>query len=184
MDWVSTLVFKIQQKKLSKGCLKGSLFLYLKTRLLVYFAQLKKPLKKTIGRIDKADFPELDLFDVAVKVDTGAYTSSIHCKNVKVEAGILKCNFLDKEHPAYDGKEFSFKDYKLKKVKSSNGIVQTRYMIQTTVRLFSENHTIQLTLSDREEMKFPVLLGRKFLNKKFIVDTGLTNLSFKQQTKK
>ncbi|MEX0996998.1 MAG: RimK/LysX family protein [Flavobacteriaceae bacterium] len=139
-------------------------------------------MKQTIGRIDKADFPELGLIDIAVKIDTGAYTSSIHCQNVKEEAGVLKCNFLDKEHPAYDGKEFCFKDYKIKNVKSSNGTVQTRYMIQTTVTLFGEEHTIQLTLSDREEMKFPVLLGRKFLNKKFIVDTGLTNLSFKQQT--
>ena len=140
-------------------------------------------MKKTIGRIDKADFPELGLSAIAVKIDTGAYTSSIHCQNVKEEAGVLKCNFLDKEHPAYDGKEFNFKKYQIKKVKSSNGIVQTRYMIQTTVALFGEKHTIQLTLSDREEMKFPVLLGRKFLNKKFIVDPGLTNLSFKQQQK-
>ncbi len=141
-------------------------------------------MKRTIGRIDKADFPELGLYDIAVKIDTGAYTSSIHCQNVIEDAGVLKCNFLDKEHPGYDGKEFNFKEYQIKKVKSSNGIVQTRYMIQTTLILFDEQQTIQLTLSDREEMKFPVLLGRKFLNKKYIVDTGLTNLSYKQQTQK
>lgn len=141
-------------------------------------------MKRTIGRIDKADFPELGLYDIAVKIDTGAYTSSIHCQNVIEDAGVLKCNFLDKEHPGYDGKEFNFKEYQIKKVKSSNGIVQTRYMIQTTLTLFGEQQIIQLTLSDREEMKFPVLLGRKFLNKKYIVDTGLTNLSYKQQTQK
>lgn len=141
-------------------------------------------MKKTIGRIDKADFPELGLFDIAVKIDTGAYTSSIHCKDVLETAGILKCNFLDNEHPGYDGKEFNFKEYQIKKVKSSNGIVQTRYMIQTTLILFGEQQNIQLTLSDREEMKFPVLLGRKFLNKAYFVDTGLTNLSFKLKHKK
>ena len=42
---------------------------------------LKMP-KKVIGRIDKADFPLLGLFDIDVKIDTGAYTSSIHCHKV------------------------------------------------------------------------------------------------------
>jgi hypothetical protein len=140
-------------------------------------------LKQTIGRIDKADFPLLDLYEIAVKIDTGAFTSSIHCKNVIEENGLLKCNFLDEEHPDYDGKEIIFKNYQIANVKSSNGVVQTRYKIKTEIILFGEKHDIQLTLSDREEMRFPVLLGRKFLNKKFIVDTSLTNLSFKQQLK-
>jgi hypothetical protein len=140
-------------------------------------------LKQTIGRIDKADFPLLDLYEIAVKIDTGAFTSSIHCKNVIEENGLLKCNFLDEEHPDYDGKEIIFENYQMAKVKSSNGVVQTRYKIKTEIILFGEKYDIQLTLSDREEMKFPVLLGRKFLNKKYIVDTSLTNLSFKQQLK-
>jgi len=138
-------------------------------------------LKQTIGRIDKADFPLLELYQIAVKTDTGAYTSSIHCKNVKEENGVLKCNFLDEEHPDYDGKEIIFKNYETTRVKSSNGSVQTRYKIKTAITLFNKNHDIFLTLSDREEMKFPVLLGRTFLNKRFVVDTSLTNLSFKQQ---
>jgi len=138
-------------------------------------------LKKTIGRIDKADFPLLDLYEIAVKIDTGAYTSSIHCKNVVEENGILRCNFLDEEHPDYDGREIVFKTFETTQVKSSNGIVQTRYKIKTNIVLFGEEFEIFLTLSDREEMKFPVLLGRTFLSKTFIVDTSLTNLSFKQK---
>lgn len=138
-------------------------------------------MKKTIGRIDKADFPLLDLYEIAVKIDTGAYTSSIHCKNVVEENGILRCNFLDEEHPDYDGREIVFKTFETTQVKSSNGIVQTRYKIKTNIVLFGEEFEIFLTLSDREEMKFPVLLGRTFLSKTFIVDTSLTNLSFKQK---
>lgn len=141
-------------------------------------------MKKTIGRIDKADFPLLDLYEIAVKIDTGAYTSSIHCKNVVEENGLLKCNFLDEEHPDYDGKEIVFKNFETAQVKSSNGVVQTRYKIKTSIVLFEEEIEIFLTLSDREEMKFPVLLGRTFLSKKFIVDTSLTNLSFKRKQKK
>lgn len=146
--------------------------------------KIPKTLKRDIGRIDKADFPLLNLFDIEVKVDTGAYTSSIHCKNVKVEDSYLKCTFLDEEHPSYHEKEIVFDEYDVKVVKSSNGQSQTRYRIKTEIVLFGRTQSIYLTLSDREEMRFPVLLGRNFLSKKYIVDINKTNLSFKLKTKK
>ena len=140
-------------------------------------------MKRNIGRIDKADFPLLDLFDIEAKIDTGAYTSSIHCKNVKVEDNYLKCNFLDEEHPSYHEKEIIFDEYDVKVVKSSNGIAQARYRIKTDIVLFGKTSEIYLTLSDREEMRFPVLLGRSFLSNKFIVDINRTNLSYKLKIK-
>lgn len=134
--------------------------------------------KRLIGRFDRADFPALHLNDISVKIDTGAYTSSIHCENIKEEDGILKCTFLDEEHPLYNGKEFTFSDYKVVHVRSSNGMMQKRYRIQTTITLFHKTHKISLSLSARQEMRFPVLLGRKFLTKKFMVDTEYFDLSF------
>ncbi|MFT4755248.1 MAG: hypothetical protein ACI840_000008 [Ulvibacter sp.] len=140
-------------------------------------------MKRNIGRIDKADFPLLNLFDVEVKIDTGAYTSSIHCENLKVEDNYLKCNFLDEEHPNYHEKEIIFDNYDVKVVKSSNGQTQARYRILTEISLFGHTYPIFLTLSDRLEMRYPVLLGRKFLIKKFNVDINKTNLSFRLKTK-
>lgn len=139
--------------------------------------------KVTIGRFDRADFPDLHLNDISIKIDTGAYTSSIHCDNIIEEEGVLKCTFLDEEHKLYNGKEFTFSDYDVVFVKSSNGMVQKRYQIQTRITLFNRTFKISLSLSARQEMRFPVLLGRKFLTKKFIVDTELFDLSFnsKQQ---
>ena len=138
--------------------------------------------KKVIGRFDRADFPGLHLDDISVKIDTGAYTSSIHCCNIKEEKGVLKCTFLDEEHPLYNGKTFSFQDYDVVFVRSSNGIVQKRYQIQTTIKLFEKTYKISLSLSARQEMRFPVLLGRKFLTKKFIVDTELFDISFNNKS--
>ena len=97
--------------------------------------QIPHTLKRNIGRIDKADFPLLNLFDIEVKIDTGAYTSSIHCKNMKVEDSYLKCNFLDEEHPNYHGKEIVFDEYDVKVVKSSNGQSEARYRIKTEILL-------------------------------------------------
>lgn len=137
--------------------------------------------KKVIGRIDKADFPLLGLFDIDVKIDTGAYTSSIHCHKVHVKDGVLKCTFYDKGHPLYNGKEIIFKTYNIAKVKSSNGIVQQRYKVKTTILIFNKKYKINLTLSTRDDMKYPILIGRRFLNKKFIVDVHLKNLSFESK---
>lgn len=140
-------------------------------------------MRRKIGRIDKASFPLLELQNIEVKIDTGAYTSSIHCKNVVIENNYLKCKFLDPQHPAYHEKEFIFDTYDVKVIKSSNGQSQARYRILTDIILFGKTHPIYLTLSDREELKYPVLIGRNFLTKKFIVDINATNLSFKLSQK-
>ncbi len=137
--------------------------------------------KIVIGRFDKADFPALNLYDIAIKIDTGAYTSSIHCENIIEKEDGLHCTFFDEEHPHYNGKQFIFPDFDVAFVRSSNGIIQKRYQIRSNIRLFGKKFKISLTLSDRQEMRYPVLIGRKFLTKKFIVDTELIDVSFKKK---
>ena len=138
--------------------------------------------KKVIGRFDKADFPHLHLDDIAIKIDTGAYTSSIHCDNIHEDEDVLHCTFLDDEHASYNGKKFTFKDYDIVFVKSSNGIIQKRYQVLSHIKIFNKIYKISLSLSSRQEMRYPVLIGRKFLTKKFIVDTELTNVSYNLKT--
>jgi hypothetical protein len=140
-------------------------------------------LKRKIGRTDKADFPLLQLYNVDVKIDTGAFTSTIHCEIVKVEDSYLKCVFLDSEDSSHQGKVHTFNHYDVRVVKSSNGQSQARYRILTEIILFGKRHPIFLTLSDRKEMKYPVLLGRKFLTKRFMVDINKTDLSYKLNLK-
>jgi len=137
--------------------------------------------KKLIGRVDRADFPELGLENIAIKIDTGAYTSSIHCSEIKEKDGILTCLFLDREHPLYNKKKYTFADYKHVVVRSSNGMVQNRYAIKSTIKLFGKIYKISLSLNDRSDMRFPVLIGRKFLSGKFLVDPQLENLSAKER---
>lgn len=136
-----------------------------------------------IGRREKADFPSLGLEDIDVKIDTGAYTSSIHCVDMKEIDRKLYCKFLDESHPAYNHKELVFEEYRLAEVKSSNGISEIRYQIVIPI-LFGKNlYDIELTLSDRAEMKYPVLIGRKFLHGKFIVDVSKINKLKKKTTR-
>ena len=139
----------------------------------------KSNIKTLIGRTDIVDFPILELFDIDIKVDSGANTSSFHCHSIEEENKVLKCQFLDPKHEKYHEKYFIFDEFTQKMVKSSNGIAENRYLIKTEILIFNEMHPIELTLTERGSMKFPVLLGRKFLSKKFMVDTSKKNLSFK-----
>ena len=140
-------------------------------------------MKITIGRSDKADFPEFSLSEIDLKIDSGAYTSSIHCSKIKETSlnakPIITFTLLDPEHSFYNNKEFTSKNYASKIVKSSNGISEKRFRILTEIVIFNKTFPIYLTLSERKNMKFPILLGRKFLNKKFVIDTTKKNLSYK-----
>lgn len=138
-----------------------------------------------IGRKDIADFEKLQLYGIEVKVDTGAYTSSFHCHKIekvtKEGRNWVKCNFLDPGHPQFHEKEFCFELFKVRRVKSSNGMVEERFSIITEITIFGKKYPIELTLTERSDMKHPVLLGRKFISKKFLVDTSRKNLSFKDE---
>ena len=150
--------------------------------------QTKTPRKKRIiGRRDIADFPKLQLKEIAVKVDTGAYTSSIHCRdiNTKLVHGkeVLTFTLLDPSHPQFESKVYSIESFRKKMVRSSNGQTEERYLIKTNIQLFGKTYPISLTLSERGEMRFPILIGRKFLLGKFIVDPSQVDLSYQQKSK-
>lgn len=137
-------------------------------------------MKTLIGRTDIVDFPDLDLYGIDIKIDTGAYTSSFHCHDIEEIDNVLQCQFLDPEHEKYHEKVFKFKEYTKKNVKSSNGITEQRFLIVTKILIFGKIYPIRLTLTERGAMKYPVLLGRKFLSDKFIVDPSKKHLSYNQ----
>ncbi|MCO5268155.1 MAG: RimK/LysX family protein [Brumimicrobium sp.] len=136
-----------------------------------------------IGKNDIADFPSFNLQNVKVKIDSGAYTSTIHCSKVeKTEEG-LKVIFLEKKTKGYSGEIIHFQDYQIKKVRSSNGILQERFVVKGNITLFGQNFNTEFTLTSRKLMRFPILLGRKLLNKGFLINTSQTNLSYKLKKK-
>lgn len=138
---------------------------------------------KVIGRSDKADFPELKISNIGVKIDTGAFTSTIHSHDIKeVESNdekYVEFKLLDPSHLKYRDRTFKTKNYKVKTIKSSFGDIEQRFVISSVIVIFDKEYPIELSLSERSDMKFPILLGRKFLNNQFLVNTSSKNLSFK-----
>ena len=140
--------------------------------------------KTTIGRKDKASFPELGLTHIDIKVDTGAFTSAMHCHKIEVKkidgVKVLHYTLLDPSHSQYDNKEFSTDQFREKRIKNSFGVSEKRFVIETKIVLFATRYTIELSLSRRGEMRFPILIGRRFLMGRFIVDPSKYDLSFKR----
>jgi len=79
---------------------------------------------------------------------------------------------LDKVHPAYHGKKMKIPLYKLKKVKSSNGSVELRASIKVNISFFGKKYSTVISLTNRSDMKYPMLIGRKFLTNRFLVDVS------------
>ncbi|WP_341226551.1 RimK/LysX family protein [uncultured Arcticibacterium sp.] len=127
---------------------------------------------KVIGRKERADLPALALFNVGAKVDTGAYTSSMHCEKVTEIDGGISCQFLNSHKSKESVENVIFTDFRKRKVKSSNGIEEERYSIWTKICLGEDVFDIELTLTNRSEMKTPLLLGRKFIKGKYLVDVA------------
>ncbi len=144
-----------------------------------------RPPKRLLGRRELVDFPAFILQGVEAKVDTGAYTSALHCTDIRLEAGpdgrsVLHGRLLDPDHPGFDGQDLSFADFGLRDIRSSNGEVQERYVIGAVVRLYGQEFWAEFSLSDRSDMKYPVLLGRSLLRQgRFVVDVARRNLSHK-----
>ncbi|MBR9861294.1 hypothetical protein GYB22_11210 [bacterium] len=139
--------------------------------------------KRTIGITDFIDIPAANIEHLPCKVDTGADNCAIHCERARIKEingeEHLVFKLLDRRHPLYSGKEIMIKNFREIRIKSSFGDYEIRYQVKLTFKLFNEEFTAPFNLSNRKSMKYPVLLGRKFLSKKFIVDVSKRNLSDK-----
>ena len=120
---------------------------------------------KLIGRREWVNFPSLNLNHVEAKIDTGAYTSSIHCEKIIESNNQLVVIF--------DGNvKHSFSQFTKKKIKNSFGEMEERYIIKTIIHIARKKVHTTISLSDRANMRYPVLIGRRLLKNKFIVDVS------------
>lgn len=138
--------------------------------------KIKKRLPRIIGRREFVDFPALSMRGIEAKIDTGAYTCALHCHNIsekEINGRKVLCFYLlDPSHEEYNQTEHNFFEYTRKKIKSSSGEFEERFIIKTLVRLGRRRIKTTISLTDRGNMRYPVLVGRKLLKGKFIVDVS------------
>lgn len=124
---------------------------------------------RIIGRREFIDFPELGLKGIEAKIDTGAYTSSIHVEKIELRIEgdtVLLCVTIDQDGE----RELKFEKFDRKTIKNSFGEMEERYVVKTIFHIGRRSIRSVISFSNRDNMRFPVLIGRRLLKGKFLID--------------
>ena len=126
----------------------------------------------TVGWRELVDLPELGLRGIPAKIDSGARTSSLHGEVIeKFERdGESFVRFAVDLHGVRQVCEAIHVD--VRGITSSNGETQRRYVIKSPLKIGSAEFRAEISLADRSDMKFPMLVGRSSLRRRFLVDSG------------
>lgn len=108
---------------------------------------------------------------VPAKVDTGADSSAVWVTNIRVdEDHHLHFTLFGEGSPYYTGEEIITDNYSVVKVRSSSGHAQIRYRATIAVNIMGRRINVRFTLANRRKNIFPILIGRRTLAHKFVVD--------------
>jgi hypothetical protein len=129
-----------------------------------------------VGWKEIVDFPDWRLRNVRVKIDTGARTSALDVSSYELhqesDGMVAELRLaLYRKHPERV-KVVRAPVLRMVVVSNSNGMKEQRPLIETQLRLGDFTKIVQLTITNRCSMCFPVILGRKFLEGHFIVDVS------------
>ena len=127
-----------------------------------------------VGWRELVHLPDLGLHELPAKIDTGARTSSLH-------ATILEQFERDGERYVRFAVDFERQHVRQvceavhidwRGITSSNGETQQRMIVKTPLRIGDVTFRAEISLADRSDMKFPMLIGRSALRRRFLVDSG------------
>jgi len=127
---------------------------------------MSKNHKKNLSIIGANAFVEIEgIKKIPAKIDTGADSSSVHAENISVSKdGLLSFELF--------GKKFERAEFRATTVRSSNGDEEVRYRVPLSLKLNDRKIRAFFTLTNREKNNFPVLIGRKTIKDRFIVDVS------------
>jgi len=126
-----------------------------------------------IGFAELVDLPKWGIVGLRAKIDTGARTSALHVSNIR-EIGNGRVGFDVRLHRRKVDRTVHVEARIVRRgrVRPSNGDTQTRLFVGTTLRVGAIEREIEISLVDRENMIFRLLVGRTALGHGLLVDPG------------
>ncbi len=129
-----------------------------------------------VGWREWVALPQADVDWVKAKIDTGARSSSIHAFDLEVHEvdgqEWVRFSIHPWQRSDEDHVELSLPVLDRREVRSSNGQIEERYAVALDVTLAGRTITTVMTLSNRDEMGFRLLVGREALEQGFLVDAA------------
>ncbi len=129
-----------------------------------------------IGWREWISLPEFCLAPIKAKIDTGARTSALHAFHIRPfeKAGVPHVEFF--VHPVQRRRlpevRCEARVLDQRKITSSTGHSENRYVVETTAIIGDKELKIELTLTNRDELGFRMLIGREAIRNKFVIDPG------------
>lgn len=139
--------------------------------------------RRVVGWREWVRLPELGDFVIKAKIDTGARSSSLHAFDVATFRRRRELWVRFQIHPRQRSIDTTIyaeaRVLEHRAVRSSSGHLTQRPVIVTDVELFGQRWPIELTLANRDEMGFRMLLGREAVRRRLLVDSGRSFLAGK-----
>lgn len=133
-----------------------------------------------LGWNEWVSLPDLDVPRIKCKVDTGARTSALHAFYVEEfdHHGIHRVRFGLHPEQGNTDKEIHCEADVLdrRNVTDSGGHTESRIVIQSPIVVGSHIWPIEITLTNRDTMRYRMLLGRAAITDNFVVDAGAFGL--------
>jgi len=126
-----------------------------------------------IGKIEYISLPSEKLANVPAKIDTGADISAIWATNIERKNNRIYYELFDKKSPYYNSKKLSTSDFSISSIKNSFGQTELRYKVRIPIILGGKRIRATFTLANRANNEYPVLIGRRTLHGKFLVDVSI-----------
>ncbi len=129
----------------------------------------------SIGWREWVHLPDLDIGPIKAKIDTGAKTSALHAYDVEIENGRVrfKVHTIQGRDDFFVQAEADLVEQRV--VRDSGANASLRPVISTTLILMGQSQPVEVTLIDRQDMSFRMLVGRSAIANRFVVDCGLSN---------
>jgi hypothetical protein len=140
--------------------------------------------RQFIGHIEMVTFPDAGVKHVPAKVDTGAYRCSIWASKVEETPEGLSFVLFGKSSPHYNGKVVIVEEYTKAMVRNSFGHREERYKVRLRIKVGKMIYKTDFTLANRSINRYPVLLGRGLLRKRFVVDVTEKNVHYTELNNK
>lgn len=115
-----------------------------------------------VGFVEPISIPELGVSEVLAKVDTGAYSGAVHCEQIETFERDGD-EWLRFQAISTENQVIETTDFQTTYVRSASGHRSVRYVVPVTIRIKDKSYSAKIGLSLRNKMKFPILVGRRFL---------------------
>lgn len=144
--------------------------------------------KKIIGWREWIKLPNLGVNQIKAKIDTGARTSALHAFDIETFQKDGEEYVRFNIHPVQRDSDTTIQaESKLvgyRSIRSSNGQRERRPVIRTSIELLDESWEIDITLTNRDQMGFRMLLGRQSFRRKMLVDVSKSYFGKKLKKRK